>query len=107
MQREFKSNLREIAKKRREKRATDAAKREDRLRDKVTKALALDGEARTLPSRMTIESFKTFLAQSKSNNATVKEIKLNITCLKTFYGHKQKDLIAYSAAGLLDCFLII
>ena len=29
---------------------------------------------------------------------TVKEIKLNIMCLKTFYNFKQKDLIAYSAA---------
>lgn len=104
MQREFKENLREIAKKRREKQVTAAAKREERLRDKVTKALALDAEGRTLPSRMTAESFKTFLTQSKSSNSTVKEIKLNITCLKTFYGHKQKDLIAYSAAGLFDSY---
>ena len=99
MQREFKKNLKEIAKKRREVRDEEAAKRELRLRTKVTKALALDSEARTLPSRMTQASFDEFRSQSRSDTTTVKEIKLNVSCLKTFYGHKQKNLLTYSAAG--------
>ena len=99
MQQEFKKNLAEIAKKRRESQADTAARREDRLHSKVTKALAMDAEARSLPTRMTEKSFKEFCTQSRSKSSIVKEIKFNVSCLKTFYGHKQKDLLAYSSAG--------
>ena len=102
MQREFKKNLQYIAKKRREVQAETAAKRETRLRDKITKTLALDADARTLATRMTLPSFAKFREQSRSKSAIVKEIKLNINCLKAFYAHKHKDLIAYSAAGVLS-----
>ena len=102
MQREFKENLRYIAEKRREARAETAAKREAKLRDKITKTLALDGDARTLPTRMTLASFAKFREQARSKSAIVKEVKLNINCLKMFYGHKHRDLIAYSAAGVLS-----
>lgn len=99
MQREFKKNLSEIATKRRESQVNVATKREERLRSKITKALALDSDARTLPQRLTDDEFKAFRKHARSNAAVVKEIKLNVSCLKTFYGHKQKDLIAYSVAG--------
>ena len=105
MQREFKKNLQYIAKKRREVQAETAAKRETRLRDKITKTLALDADARTLATRMTLPSFAKFREQSRSKSAIVKEIKLNINCLKAFYAHKHKDLIAYSAAGVLSPYL--
>ena len=63
----------------------------------MTKALAMN---RTLPTHMTEKSFiKEFCTQSRSKSSIVKEINLNISCLKTFYGHKQKDLLAYSSAG--------
>ena len=102
MQREFKKNLKYIAKKRRESQAEIAAKRDTRLRDKITKTLALDGDARTLPERMTLPSFAEFRLQARSKAAIVREVKLNINCLKAFYGHKHKDLIAYSSAGVMS-----
>ena len=102
MQKEFKKNLKYIATKRRQVKAETAAKREIRLCDKIIKTLALDGDARTLPTRMTLPSFANFQQQARSKSAVVKELKLNMNCLKTFYSHKHRDLIAYSTAGVFS-----
>ena len=98
MARDSRQSLVDIAEARRVSMKDAADKRLERLKVKITKTLALDSEDRQIHSRMTVKSFDEFERNSKSTASTVKEIKLNIMCLKTFYNFKQKDLIAYSAA---------
>ena len=100
MARDSRQSIVDIAEARRVSMKDVAAKRLERLKTKITKTLALDSDARQIHSRMTVKAFDEFEKNSKSTASTVKEIKLNIMCLKTFYNFKQKDLIAYSAARI-------